>query len=94
MATKPKKPKQQRLPGVENKLADLHSCALDYADKRDERQACLVDEVELKTKLLGLMKKHKLEHYEYEDVNIDIVHEEETVKVRIKHAKEDSEEAA
>lgn len=93
MATKKTTPKQERLPGVENKLKDLHDCALDYADKRDERQACLVEEVELKTKLLALMKKHKLEHYEYEDVNIDVVREEETVKVRIKHAKEDSEAA-
>jgi hypothetical protein len=85
------KGKQDRIPGIENKLQDLHDAALSYADKRDERQACLLEEVALKQTLLGMMKKHKLEHYEYEDVNIDIVHEEETVKVRVKHAKKDEE---
>jgi hypothetical protein len=32
--------KQDRIPGIENKLQDLHDAALSYADKRDERQAC------------------------------------------------------
>lgn len=87
------KPRQERLPGTgDAKLADLHRAALDYADIRDQRQALTSDEVELKGKLLDLMKKYKKEEYVYEDVSVRIVHEEETVKVRIKKAKE--EEAA
>jgi hypothetical protein len=35
----------------------------------------------------------KKEEYTYEDVHINIVHEEETVKVRIKAAKEEKEDA-
>lgn len=84
------KPKQADLPGMsDRKLKDLHECAEEYADKRDARQEIGRKEVELKTRLLGLLKKHKLEHYEYEDVTIDLVHEEETVKVRIKKQKAD-----
>jgi CRISPR/Cas system CSM-associated protein Csm5 (group 7 of RAMP superfamily) len=89
------KPKQERLPGVENKLKDLHECAMEYAEKRDERQAIGREEVALKAKLLGLMKKHKLDNYEYEDVSIEVVIEEETVKVKVKkHKDEDEEDAA
>lgn len=88
------KPKQQRLPGTEDaKLSDLHKAALDYADIRDQRQALTSDEVELKGKLLDLMHKYKKKEYVYEDVHIRVVHEEENVKVKIKKAKEDSEEA-
>lgn len=87
------KPKQEDLPGMsDRKLKDLHDCALEYAEKRDERQALLMEEVELKGKLLTLLKKHKMEHYEYEDVVIDLVHEEETVKVKIKRAKSEDED--
>jgi hypothetical protein len=86
------RPEQERLPGTgDAKLADLHTAALEYADVRDQRQVLTASEVELKTKLLALMKKYKKESYVYEDVNIQIVHEEETVKVRIKKAKSEDE---
>ena len=65
-ASKPKtpEPRQVDLPGMENrKLADLRECALEYAEKRDERTSLLQEEVELKQRLLGLMKKHGKEEY-------------------------------
>ena len=86
--------KQAELPGIERKLKDLHDCALEYAEKRDARQALLAEEVDLKVKLLALMKKYKKETYEYNGVSIQVVHEEETVKVRIKEKKEADEEDA
>jgi len=83
------KPRQQRLPGTgDAKLKDLHEAALSYAEIRDKRQVLTAEEVELKSKLLDLMHKYKKESYVYEDVNIQIVHEDETVKVKIKKAKE------
>lgn len=84
------KPKQGELPGIERKLKDLHEAALDYAVIRDERQELTLREVAAKTKLLDLMHKHKKEEYEYDGVSIRVVHEEETVKVRV--AKKDEEE--
>lgn len=87
--------RQEDLPGMENRrLKDLHEAALDYAEKRDERMALSVEEVELKQRLLKLMHKHKLENYDFEGVHIELVHEEETVKVRVKAAKEEAGEAA
>jgi hypothetical protein len=88
-----KSSKQDALPGMaDRKLKDLHDCALEYAEARDERQAIGAREVELKGKLLDLMHKHKKEEYTYEDVHINIVHEEETVKVKIKKAKDGEED--
>jgi hypothetical protein len=86
------KPKQDELPGIERKMKDLHEAALEYADIRDRRQELTVEEVAAKTKLLDLMHKHKKEEYEYEGVSIRVVHEEETVKVRVRKVEE--EEAA
>ena len=87
------KPKQEDLPGMsDRKLKDLHECAEEYAEKRDARQEIGREEVELKGRLLQLLKKHKLEHYEYEDVVVDLVHEEETVKVKIRKPKDQDEE--
>jgi hypothetical protein len=88
------KGKQGDLPGMENrKLKDLHEAAMDYADVRDRRQELNKEEVELKSKLLRLMKQHKMEKYEYEDVSIWIEIEEETVKVRVRKPKEEEEAA-
>src|SRR5947207_4768579 len=85
-----KKVRQKRLPGMADaKLEALHSAALDYAEIRDKRQELTKQEVELKGSLLTLMHKHKREHYEYNGVTIDLVAEQETVKVRVAKAKVD-----
>jgi len=57
-----------------------------YAEIRDRRiqlQTGPNGESALKEGLLKLMKSHRLEKYKYEDVEVLVVHEEETVKVKI-----------
>jgi len=88
-----KKVRQKRLPGMaDSKLEALHDAALSYAEIRDQRQALTKQEVELKGSLLTLMHKHKKDHYEYNGVTVDLVAEQETVKVRVKKAKVDDDE--
>ena len=84
-----KKPKQQDLPGMEErKIPELHRAAEQYAATRDERMELLKTEVAEKEELLKLMKQHKKEVYKFDDVEIRLVHEAETVKVKIKKDKE------
>jgi hypothetical protein len=81
-------PRQQPLPGmVERKIQKIYELAMDYADLRDQRMALGAKEIEKKGQLLDLMKAHKKLHYEYGGVCVDIVHEEETVKVKVDKAK-------
>ena len=88
-----KKGRQKRLPGMADaKLEALHNAALDYAEVRDKRQELTKEEVNLKGTLLTLMHKHKKDHYEYNGVTIDLVTEQETVKVRVAKVKVDSDE--
>ena len=87
--------RQQRLPEMEdNRISVLEDLALSYAEVRDERMGLSKQEVELKGKLLDLMKAQKKEHYHRGNIKIDIVHEKENVKVKVKAASEedDSEE--
>lgn len=85
--------KQARLPGTEDsKIQELHDAASEYADIRDQRQQLTTQEVDLKAKLLKAMKKHKKTEYDFDGVHIELVTEEETVKVRIKKASDDEEE--
>jgi hypothetical protein len=81
---------QARLPGVEDlEIEELQEAALSYADIRDQRMALTPQETELKGKLLGLMKKYEKKAYEHDGIRIEVVAEEETVKVRVKKEKED-----
>jgi len=92
-AAEKREPRQARIPGTEDAMIkELQVAAEEYAEKRDARQAMLADEVALKGELLALMKKHKKEHYEYQGVEVTLVHEEESVKVKIHKVKEDSED--
>lgn len=86
--------RQQDLPGMtDRKLKDLHDACLDYVEKRDARMEMLKVEVDLKDKIKKLLKKHKMEHYEYDGVIADLVVEEETVKVRAPKKKLEEEAA-
>jgi hypothetical protein len=86
--------KQEDLPGMEDRLIkDLDAAAFEYAETRDQRMELSKTESELKTKLLGLMKKHGKESYIHDGIEITVVHEEETVKVKIKQEKEPEEAA-
>lgn len=80
-----REPRQPRLPGTEDEaIQELETAAEEYADKRDQRQALLADEVSLKGELLHLMKKHGKEHYSHQGIEITVTHEEESVKVKIR----------
>lgn len=82
---KPKRgrPRQQDL--IEDRaIKPLEDAAADYAELRDERMRLTEQESGLKAKLLSLMKKHGKSTYDRDGVHIEIVHDEETVKVRIK----------
>ena len=79
----------QRLPGIdEGEIKELQDAAIKYAKIRDKRQKLTSDEVSLKADLLKLMKKHKKENYSYDGVEVSIVVEEETVKVKIRKEEE------
>lgn len=84
------RPKQKDLPEMsDRKLDDLSDTAHDYAKVRDSRMELSQEEGQLKAKLLTLMKKHRMKEYIYEDVEIRVVTEEESVKVRIRRQKEE-----
>jgi hypothetical protein len=78
---------QPDLPGVDRKIDELQAKGIEYAGIRDERQELLAQEVKLKGELLEMMKKYKLEKYTYENVTIEIVHDDEHVRVRVKKDK-------
>jgi hypothetical protein len=84
-----RKPRQARLPTMDDPKIDvLHGIAEEYAEKRDERMRIGKQEVELKGKILDLMKAHKRTHYHYQDIDVTIITEKE--KVRVKIAKPDT----
>lgn len=87
------RPRQQPLPGMENAaLKDLQDAAHDYADVRDERIELNQREADLKDKLMKLMKKHNKKDYVHAEVEIHLIPEGETVKVKIHKDKEKSKE--
>jgi hypothetical protein len=94
-AAKPPKrePKQASLPTMENRaLADIEAAAEEYAETRDNRQALLVHEVELKDDLKALMHQHRLTTYKRNGIEIKLVMETENIKVKIKPGGADEKE--
>lgn len=85
-------PKQKNLPGMEDaKLEKLHELADEYVDVRDKRMALNAEEKPIKEALLKLMKTHKKTHYQYNGLTIDVIHENEKVRVKLhKDAEEES----
>ena len=80
----PKKPKQNRLPGMEDSsIEELESMAEHYANIRDKRIALSKNEGELQDDLLTLLKKHKKVEYHHLDVHIWLVAVDEKVRVKI-----------
>jgi hypothetical protein len=80
--------KQPRLPGMQDDvLEDIQAAALEYVEHRDERMKALKDEVELKQRLLGLMKRHRKTEYIHDGIEVRVETEEETVKVKVKKPK-------
>jgi hypothetical protein len=90
-----REPRQKRLPSMDDpEIEGLHALAEDYAELRDQRMAVGKQEVELKGKLLDLMKAHKKEHYHHDGIDVTVVHEKEKVKVKVagKESNSDGEE--
>ena len=79
-----KRGKTSRLPTMEDsEIEELEDAAREYANVRDDRMNLTREESSMKEQLLALMKKHKKEKYLHDGVEVKLVHEEETVKVRI-----------
>ncbi len=96
MATKTKpKPrkrlKQNHLPGMEPpSVAAIDRAAEDYVKVRDERMEMTKDEVEKHDRLLGLMREHGLDTYEFDGFTINC---QTKTKVKVKRTDEyDSED--
>jgi hypothetical protein len=86
------KAKQRRLPGTENSaIQELEDAAAQYADIRDQRMELTKSEAVLKGSLLVMMKAHKKKSYTRDGISIEIIPENEKVKVRIKKDKEEDE---
>jgi hypothetical protein len=85
-----KGPRQQRLLEMDDpKIAVLEDKALEYAEVRDQRIGLSQKEGEFKKQLLQLMKAQKREHYQHGNIKIDIVHEQENIKVKVKSGGDD-----
>jgi hypothetical protein len=87
-----RKPRQPRLPQMEDpEIEDLEEAAEEYATIRDDRIALNQSEKKLKDQLLALMKANSKEHYHRNGIDVKLVHENETVKIRVKKGEEDEE---
>ena len=90
-ARKPR-PAQADLPGTEDSaIAPLEAAAKRYAAIRDERIELNVEEAKLKASLIVLMHKHGKTVYRRHGIEISLVPEAESVKVKIKGADADEE---
>lgn len=90
-ATKKAAPKKVTTPRQEpmfdSAINSLEKLAEDYAEARDNRQEYLNQEVQIKGELLDEMHKLGKTDYVRGNIEIHIVSEEETVKVKIKKDK-------
>ncbi len=82
--------KQTELKGIEApSIPELDEAAEEYVEHRDKRIAVLTQEIAAKGVLLGLMKKHKLERYRYDDQIVEVLPSE---KLKVKNANSEQEE--
>jgi hypothetical protein len=84
-----KKPKQARLPGIQDpEIEELETLAEEYVSFRDRRQELTLDEVRLKQELLNAMQRYNRESYVHGGIEIKVIHKDTTVKVKV-HKEED-----
>lgn len=84
--TAAKKPKDQDLPGMEDRaIQALEECAEEYAEIRDQRMELNQQEVTLKKKVRALMHKHEKTVYRRAGIEIELAPPdgEEKVTVRV-----------
>ncbi len=85
--------RQARLPEMEDPAIEAIERAADkYVEFRDERMAAMREEVDLKTKLIAVMKKNRKTTYDRGGYHIEIVVEHEKVKVKIKDPEKEAKE--
>ena len=74
---------QTELKGIERPVIKaIEDAAEDYETIRDKRMALTEKEIEAKSKLLDLMKKHKCKLYRYDERIVELVPGEDGVKVK------------
>jgi len=87
-----KRPRQKKLPGMEDdKIDSIENAALDYAAIRDQRQALTAQEVPAKQKLLSIMKNLGRNKYQRNGIKVERTFEKEGVKVRVKKQETEAE---
>ena len=78
-------PVSQDLPGMEDRaIGSLEKLAEEYAGYRDDRMAIGQHEIRLKGEVLAEMKKLGKTRYHRDGITIEIVTEQEGVKVKVK----------
>ena len=85
------RPKQERLPGEEfqvEKHPDVATAAEAYADVRDKRMKLTEKEIDARSNVVDLMKKHKLTKWRDPDSDLIVELEEQDAKLKVKRAKE------
>ena len=80
-----KKPAAQHLPGMEDSaIGSLEKLAEEYAGVRDQRMEIGQSEIRLKGEVLSEMKRLKRKRYHRNGITIEVVVEQEGVKVKVK----------
>lgn len=70
----------KRLPSMEEpNIEALNDLAEEYVKYRDKRMQIGEKEVALKTKILALMEKEKLDHYKHGNIEINVTVEEKGI---------------
>lgn len=88
---KARKPKQEHLPGQEPvKIAAVHNAIEAYVEARDERMKLTVVEVQKRTLLMEIMKKHGITTYAV-DGHLADIESEEKIKARLKDEEDEPE---
>lgn len=78
------KAQQAALPGMEaREITELEAKAREYKSVLRDRQDLLRREVELKSDILGLVKKHKKRDYVRDGIEIHVVARDEVVRVKL-----------
>lgn len=82
------RPRQQRIPGTEDaKIDALEDAAQDYAAICDQIQLAGTKKRNAKVTMLQLMKKNEKVSYRHDGIEIKVVPEEETIRVRVGKSK-------
>lgn len=89
-----KRPKQELIPGTEDKLdKKLSKLAQAYAEARDDRMALLVKECAAKGALLAAMQEKKATFYRDPETGLEVELVEGEAKLKVRAPKDEDEDA-